>query len=106
MIQVVLLLTHQQDFFVEKDLKAPKLKTALASNNLNGDGDKKRIVERCKADNIAKKRTEKMCEGYVGKPKGTYHIAFERSFCNKDFKKEEEKKGAHMDWSCTNTQTK
>lgn len=55
---------------------------------------------------LQKKRTEKMCEGYVGKPKGTYHIAFERSFCNKDFKKEEEKKGAHMDWSCTNTQTK
>ena len=69
--------------FTKKNMTVAELKLALERNGLNADGDKKRLLDRCQAAGIATdKRVEKIKEGYVGKQKGAFQIAFEHGFCD------------------------
>mmetsp|Transcript_46844 Transcript_46844/g.56680 ORF Transcript_46844/g.56680 Transcript_46844/m.56680 type:complete len:227 (+) Transcript_46844:16-696(+) len=69
--------------FVKKELVVSELRTALVRNELNSDGLKEKLVERCIAAGIATKKTVQIEEeGYVGKAKGALQVAYERGFCD------------------------
>ena len=82
--------------FSQKNMTVPELKAALAKNDLNSDGDRKRLIDRCNAAGIATvKQIEKIKAGYVGKQKGALQIAFERGFCDKEMMLNGQKISAH-----------
>ena len=82
--------------FTKKNMTVAELKLALERNGLNADGDKKRLLDRCQAAGIATdKRVEKIKEGYVGKQKGAFQIAFERGFCDENLMMNGEKVSAY-----------
>ena len=69
--------------FEEKSLTVPELRAVLEKNELNSDGDRSKLLDRCIAASIPTiKRIQKERPGYVGNPKGAMQIAFERGFCD------------------------
>jgi hypothetical protein len=66
---------------ISRELNVAELKAHLEAEELNSDGKRQVLFERCIEAGIPVKLTlPVMTPGYVGDPKGAAHIAFERGF--------------------------